>query len=59
MFLTATHTVTTVEAFVAGAAADGDMSAGITGRRIALHILGSGVHGVHSIVFIHRCGSTL
>ena len=37
LFLTASHTVSAIQTFVAGTAADSDMSAGITGRCIALH----------------------
>lgn len=44
--LAATHAVTTVEAFVAGAASDGYMAAGITGRCIALHAFSSSVYGI-------------
>jgi len=46
--LTATHTVATIQAFVAGTTADGDMAAGITGRRIALHIFGRGIYCIHA-----------
>ena len=58
--LRATHAVTTVQTFIAGTATNGDMSAGITGRRIALHVFGSGVYGTHPVVFIHSsCSSPL
>ena len=46
--LAATHAVAAIQAFVTGAAADGDMAAGITGRRVALHVLRRCVHGIHA-----------
>jgi hypothetical protein len=35
--LTTTHTVSAVQTFITGSAADGDMSTGVAGRGIALH----------------------
>ena len=44
--LTATHTIAAIQAFIAGAAANSDVAAGIAGRCIALHIFGGCVYGV-------------
>ena len=49
-FLTAANTIAAVHALIACAAAYGNMSAGITGRCITLHIFIGGVHGIHSTV---------
>lgn len=46
IYLAATHAVTAIEAFIAGSAADGNMSAGITGRGIALHALRGCIDGI-------------
>ncbi len=48
--LTAAHAVSAIQAFVAGAAAYGDMSAGIAGRCIALHALGGCIHRIQSFL---------
>ena len=37
--LTTPHTITTIQTFITGAAADGDVAAGVAGRSIALHTL--------------------
>ena len=50
IYLAATHAVAAVEAFVAGSAADGDVSAGITGRGVALHAPGGCVHGIQTVL---------
>ena len=42
--LTTSHAIAAVEAFVAGTATDGDMTAGVTTWRITLHILRSCIH---------------
>ena len=47
--LTATHTISAIQTLVAGAAAHGDMSAGITCRRIALHALSRMIYCIHSV----------
>ena len=47
--LTTPHTITAIQTFVAGSAPHGNMSAGITGRCIALHTFSSGIHGIQSI----------
>jgi len=40
IYLATAHAVTTIQAFIAGAAADRDMAAGVTGGSIALHAPG-------------------
>ena len=47
--LAATHAVSAVQAFVTGAAAYGNMPAGITCRCIALHALGSRIYRIQSV----------
>ena len=47
--LTTPHTITAIQTFVAGSAPHGNMSAGITGRCIALHAFSSGIHSIQSI----------
>ncbi len=54
-FLAAAHAVATVEAFVASATPDGDMSAGIAGRRIALHAFGSCIQRIEAAGFSFHC----
>ena len=46
--LTATHAVTAVQTFVTGAAAYGDVSAGVTGGCIALHAFSCSIYSVHT-----------
>ena len=45
-FLTATHAIPAIQAFITSAAAHGYVSAGIAGRCIALHALGRYVHRI-------------
>ena len=47
--LTTPHTITAIQTFVAGSAPHGNMSAGITGRCIAVHAFSSGIHSIQSI----------
>jgi hypothetical protein len=46
--LTASHTITTIQAFITSAASDGNMSANITGRRITLHTFGCHIHRIET-----------
>ena len=52
----APHTIAAIQAFIAGAAADGDMTTGITGRGIALHASGGCVDGIQAVIGA-SCGS--
>jgi hypothetical protein len=47
--LAATHAVATIEAFVTGTTPDGDMTAGVTGRCIALHALRGRIYRVQAV----------
>jgi hypothetical protein len=49
--LAATHTVTAIQAFVTGAAANSNVSAGVACRRIALHIFCRPVYCIQTGVF--------
>jgi hypothetical protein len=44
--LAATHAVAAVQTFVTGATANGYVSAGIAGRRVALHIFRSCIYRI-------------
>jgi hypothetical protein len=58
--LTATSLVTTIQAFITGAAAHHDMTAYVTGWCITLHILRDGIHCFHSTVwFTTLCGTLI
>ena len=54
--LTTAHTITAIETLIAGSATDGNMSAGIAGRRIALHAFGSGIDGVYTYFCFFNSG---
>ena len=47
--LAASHAIAAIQAFVAGAAANGDMSAGVAGRGVALHAPGRRIDGIQTI----------
>ena len=49
-YLTATHTIAAIQAFVAGAAADGNVAASIAGRCVALHAPRRCVDGLKPVV---------
>src|SRR4051812_3683984 len=55
--LRATHAIAAIQAFIAGAAADGDMSAGITGWCVALHAFGCRIYCVQSCLRLYCSGS--
>src|SRR5215475_13131027 len=46
----AAHAIAAIEAFVAGAAADRDMTAGVASRGVALHAPGSRVDGIQPVI---------
>ena len=54
--LTTAHTITAIKAFIAGSAADGNMSAGITGGRIALHALSCCIDGIYACFCFFNSG---
>jgi hypothetical protein len=54
--LTAAHTITAIQTFIAGSAADGNMSAGITGGRIALHAFGGCIDGINTCFCFFNSG---
>ena len=54
--LTTAHAITAIKAFIAGSAADGNMSAGITGGRIALHAFGCCIDGIYACFCFFNSG---
>lgn len=54
--LAAAHAVAAVQAFVAGAAAYGNMSAGVAGWGIALHAFGGCIHRVEAAAVLRAGG---
>ena len=57
-FLTTSHAVSAIQAFVTSAAADGDMPAGITSRCVTLHVFGGGIYSVIAAInFFRMLGS--
>ncbi len=58
-FLTTSHAVPAIQAFVTSAAADGNMPAGITSRRITLHIFGGGIYSIIATVNFFRMLSSV
>jgi hypothetical protein len=54
--LTTAHTITAIETFIAGSATDGNMSAGIAGRRIALHAFSCCIDGIYSCFCFFNSG---
>lgn len=54
--LTTAHTITAIKTFIAGSAANGNMSAGITGGRIALHALSGCIDGIYACFCFFNSG---
>jgi hypothetical protein len=49
--LAATHAVAAVQAFIASAVADGNVTAGIAGGGVSLHAFSSAVYSIQTLAF--------
>lgn len=56
LYLTAAHAIAAIQTFIAGTTANGDMSAGVTGRCIALHAFSCCIDRIHAYFCFFNSG---